>query len=247
MVEGGASCPGEVRASERLHQKRRLLSGRLWNASRRLWSHPEVARIYPSLLFRSHCNARSTVPLFEAALARLESMPADPVTAGLIAFLTRFIPEESGHDEWVLEDLEALGVSRREVLARVPPPSLAALVGAQYYWIAHHHPVTLLGYCFITETSPASVQEVEDLIRRSGLPRSAFRTLLRHAVLDLEHGSSVERVLDTLPLTPDHLSIIGVSMAHTLSCIALSTEEICDLYEIRGKADGGEARGAQLL
>lgn len=247
MVEIGVPCPAEIRVSERLHQKRRLLSRRIWSASHRLWSHPEIARMYPSFLFRSHCNARSTVPLFEAAVARLESLPADPLTAGLTAFLTRFIPEEIGHDEWVLEDLEALGVSRQEVLARVPPPSLAALVGAQYYWIAHHHPVTLLGYCFITETSSASIREVEDLIRRSGLPRCAFRTLLRHAVIDLEHGSVVERALDTLPLTSDHLSIIGVSMAHTLSCIALSTEEICHLYEIRRQEDDGEEHGIRLF
>src|SRR5262249_6063476 len=152
-----------------------------------------------SLLFRSHCIARATVPLLEAVVARLGPRCGDdPVAAPLLAFARDFIREEWGHDEWLLEDLEALGIPREAVLARTPPPTLAALVGAQYYWIAHHHPVALLGYAFVTETSPPPLAAVEDLILRTGLPRAAFRSLLRHAVLDLQHGAAVEATLDAL-------------------------------------------------
>lgn len=225
--------PGELSPSELLHQKRRLLSTRLWRASRRLWEHPEAARIYPSLLFRAHCIARTAVSVLGAAAARLESMKDDPVAPGLTEFLHRFIPEETGHDEWLLEDLEVLGVSRQDVLARTPPPAIAALVGAQYYWIAHHHPVSVLGLFFVMETGSPRLDQIEDLIRRTGLPRTAFRTFLRHAALDLKHGGDVEHVIDTLPFTSAHRSMIGVSLAHTTQYLALSTEEIADLYEIR--------------
>lgn len=244
--ESAPSRPVEASASEQLRQRQRLLGGRMWEASRRLWNHPEVGRIYAALLFRSHCNARATVAVLEAAAARLEAMAGDdPVAPGLLAFLRGFIPEEMGHDEWLLEDLEALGIGRREVLARTPPPAVAALVGAQYYWIAHHHPVSVLGYCFVTETAPVPVAEVEDLIRRTGLPPSAFRTILRHSAIDLKHGADVERILDTLPLTAAHLAMIGVSMAHTMESIARSTEELCDLYEIRSKAARAGEAGAR--
>jgi len=240
----GAVMEGQVSAM--LRRKRDLLGAGLWAASRRLWSHADAARMYPALLFRSHCNARAIVSVLEAAAARLEPLTGeDPAAAGLLEFALGFIPEETGHDEWILEDLEALGLPRRDVLARVPPPAIAALVGAQLYWIAHHHPVSVLGYCYIAETLSPPIDKVEDLIRRTGLPRSAFRTLLRHASLDLVHGAHVEHVLDTLPLTKEHLSMIGVSMAHSLQSFATSTDEIVDLYELRSGAptDGAEPAG----
>jgi hypothetical protein len=224
---------GEISTSECLHQRRKLFSSRLWAAHQAFWRHPEAARIYPSLLFRSHCLARASVPLLETAVARLEPRcGADPVAAPLLAFLRGFISEEMGHDEWLLEDLEALGFSRQEICERIPPPTLASLVGAQYYWINHCDPVSILGLLFVTETSPPPLTAVEDLIQRTALPRDAFRSLLRHAVLDLRHGADVERTLDALPLSPAQLSLIGVSLAHTTQCLAVSTEEIVELYDL---------------
>jgi len=217
--------------SEELHQRLDLMGARLWAAARRLWSHPRVAQIYPELLFRFYSLARANLSVLQAAVDRLETLTDDPVAAGLLGFLRDFMPEELGHDEWVLEDLEALGISRQAVLARMPPAAVASLMGAQYYWIHHHHPLSVLGYCFVAETRPAPLDQVEDLIRRTGLPRTAFRTLLRHAVLDVEHGAAVERFVDSLSLTREQLSIVGVSLAHTAHCMALSTEELVDLYE----------------
>jgi len=152
----------EQSVSEQLRQRRQLLGARLWAATQRLWSHPDVALIYPSLLFRSFHNARAAVSMADAAVARLDSMMGDdPVAAGLIRFLQYFALEEAGHDEWLLEDLEVLGFSRRQVLARITPPTIAALVGAQYYWIAHQHPVSMLGYCLVLETMPVPADKAE--------------------------------------------------------------------------------------
>lgn len=215
------------------------MSERLWAASHRLWQHPDFVRMYPCLLFRSYCIARAAVPFLKAAAARLElRVDDDPAVPGLLRFLKRFIPEETGHDEWLLQDLEVLGVSREEVLAQVPPPTVAGLVGAQYYWIDNHHPVSVLGFFFLGETSGPRGAEVEEMIERTGLPRTACRTYLRHAALDLKHGGDLEHVIDTLPLTSDHLSMIGVSLAHTIHGMALSAEEIVDLYEVRKKVSG---------
>ena len=236
-----------VSVSEQLHQKRRLLSPRLWEASHRLWQHPELARMYPCLLFRSYCIARAAVSFLGAAAARLEAMAGgDPAAAGLLQFLERFILEETGHDEWMLEDLDALGVSRKKALDLIPPPTIAGLVGAQYYWIAHHHPVSVLGFIFMGETSGPRIEEVEAMIQRTGLPRTACRAFLRHAVLDLKHGSDLEQVIDALPLTSDHLSMIGVSLANTIHGMALCTEEIVDAYELRKGACASETGEIRL-
>ncbi|HEX2642768.1 MAG TPA: iron-containing redox enzyme family protein [Thermoanaerobaculia bacterium] len=226
---------------ELIRQKQLLVGPALLAGGLRLRKHARIADLYPSLLVRAHGLARATVPLMRAAIARLEEMRGEePLLAEkLIPFLTRFAAEERGHDEWLLQDLEVLGISRREVLARIPPARIASVVGAHYYWIAHHHPAAILGYCFVTETGSPPTAEVEDLIRRTGYPREAFRSLLRHAVIDLKHGADMERALDTLPLTEEHLALIGVSVLHTTQGLAASAEEIVDLHEMRGGASGG--------
>jgi hypothetical protein len=126
----------------------------------------------------------------------------------------------------------------------MPPPSIAALVGAQYYWIAHHHPVAVVGYAFLTETAPPGKGELEALLARTGLPRKSFRSLLAHSVLDQKHGADVERALDALPLTPEHLSALGVSLVSSINTFALAVEEIVDLHELRKKAgsSSGQSR-----
>lgn len=220
--------------SEQVHQKRRLLSAGLRAVGRRLWSHPAITKLYPDVLFRMHCMTRASIPLMEAAVERFKPLvEVDPVASGVIEYLNRLIPEELSHDDWILEDLEALGFRREEVLARVPPATVAAVVGAQYYWIYHHHPVTLLGFIAVVEGDPPTVGEAEELIRKTGLPRSAFRNYLRHAVLEPTHNAYMDRMLDSLPFTPEHLSLLGMSMARTIHLLAQSAEEIIDLHEIQ--------------
>ncbi len=222
--------------SEQIHIKQRLLGRRRWEASRRLHEHQDFAELYPSLLFRSHCIARATVPLLRAAVARLEMLrQGDPAAPGLIDVLGHLAAEEEGHDEWLLQDLEVLGVSRQEVMSRMPPPIIASLVGAQYYWLAHHHPVAVMGYVFVTETAPPGKDDLEALIARTGLPRKAFRSLLAHSLLDQKHGADLERALDALPLTEDHLSALGVSLIASTNTFATAVEEIIDLHELRKK------------
>jgi hypothetical protein len=243
LVSPSAAVEVAGTTSEMIHAKQRLLGRRRWEASRRLQEHPEFAELYPSFLFRSHCVARATVPLLQAAVARLEQLRGeDPAAPGLIEVLAGLAVEEEGHDEWLLQDLEVLGVSRREVLSRMPPPTIAAMVGAQYYWLAHHHPVAVVGYVFVTETAPPVKSDLEALIARTGLPRKSFRSLLAHALLDQKHGADVERALDSLPLTEAHLEALGVSLVYSTNTFATAVEEILDLHEIRKRAGSAEGQ-----
>lgn len=76
---------------------------------------------------------------------------------GLATYLERHVDEERQHDDWLLEDLAELGVAREDVWGRIPSPNIAALVGSQYYWMRHYHPVALLGYIAVLEGRPPSV------------------------------------------------------------------------------------------
>jgi Iron-containing redox enzyme len=222
-----------VEFSKQIHLKRQLMGARLREASKRLWESRDISELYPAMLFCIHSMARASVPLMKAAVDRLQAVTAvDPISAPLIGYFVRQIPQEAGHDDWFLEDLEALGLSRAEILARVPPPTVAALVGAQYYWIFHHHPVALLGYILVVESEPPSVELVERTIAATGLPREAFRSFFRHAVLEPAHNDALDGLLDSLPLSREQQGLIGVSVIQTSNMIARAAEEILDFHEL---------------
>jgi heme oxygenase-like protein len=213
--------------SQRLREKLELLLAPASRASTALWNHPRLAGLLPEYLFTVHCSARATIPLMTAARDRAAQMArADRVAAGLSEYLEQHITEELHHDEWFLEDLEALGVPRAQALARIPPPSVAAMVGSQYYWTLHYHPIALLGFLVVLEGYPASAKLLETAITRTRLPRRAFRTLLEHSDLDRDHRDELSRTLDALPLTPGQSALLAVSAFATLHFATCALEEV---------------------
>lgn len=119
----------------------------------------------------------------------------------------------------MLADLEELGVDAAELRAGPPPPKLAELIGAQYSWILHRHPVAVLGFLELERFHPREAT-VERLIEITGLPRAGFSQLLLHAEVDVGHAAELDRLLDTLPLEPWHERLIGESALHTISLLA---------------------------
>lgn len=225
--------------SKQIHLQRWLIGARLREASERLWESHDISELYPAMLFCIHSMARASVPLMQAAVDRLRAMtPVDPISAPLIEYFVRQIPQERGHDDWLLEDLEALGCSRETILARMPPPTVAALVGAQYYWILHHHPVALLGYILVVESETPGVEVVERTAAKTGLPREAFRSFFRHAVLESAHNDALDVLLDSLPLSREQQGFIGVSVIQTSNMIARAAEEILEFRELAKTAAG---------
>lgn len=217
---------GALTESRRLRSELALVLPGLTAAGRRLLEHPELRRLYPRYLVMSHGIIRASVPLMEAAGDRCRALAGDPVAAAVAGYTAGHVPEERGHDDWLLEDLAATGVDPVAVTSRPPSATVAALVGAQYYWIAHAHPVALLGYVLLLEGYPPSVATVDELRARTGYGERAFRTLLAHADLDPHHGAELDAVLDSLPLTGDQRSLLGVS---ALTSAALLTEAMGEL------------------
>lgn len=202
--------------SERLRGKLSLALPSFGDVAWRIWDSPNVASLYQEYLCTMHCIVRSSVPLMETAIARAHELEGDPVAAGVAAYLESHVDEERGHDEWVLQDLEATGFDRDEPLRRIPPPAVAALVGSQYYWIRHHHPVALLGHIAVVEGYPPSVSLAQTLEQRTGFGPDAFRSLARHSMLDIHHRDEFLDALDALPLRREHEELVGVSALHTV-------------------------------
>jgi hypothetical protein len=203
--------------SQRLRAKIKLAMPELGVAHQAISGHPRLADVFPEYLFATHCMIRASVPLMQAALHECRTRSeTDAVADAVATYVGRHIREEMHHDDWLLEDLEVLGYDREELLKRTPDAWVAAMVGSQYYWIHHHHPVALLGYIAVMEGSPPTAEQVDALVARTGFPRTAFRTMLRHAQLDPQHRDDLDRAVDDLQLTPDQVSLIGLSALQTI-------------------------------
>lgn len=209
-------------ASARLARKIELIHPFIGMPARLLLEHPRTRELLPRYLAAGFPLARTLVPLMEAALERARVLARDdPVAAGLAGYLERHIPEEMHSEEpgrAALDDLEALGVDGDALLARLPSPKIAALIGAQYFWIFHHHPVAILGFLELEAYHPKPAT-IERLIEKTGLPPDGFRQLRLHAKLDAVHARDLHRALDTLPLEPWQEQLIGLSALHSMSLL----------------------------
>jgi hypothetical protein len=213
--------------SEALGDMMQITGGVLATAYRHFWSEPETPGLLPEFMILMHQITRASVPLMAAAeSAARERADRDAVSRALAEFLPSHIEAELNHDSMVLDDLEAIDIRREDVLARIPPPRVAALVGAQYYWLLHHHPVGLLGYVILLEGNPPSETHVQRLQDRSGLPEEFFRSYRLHGELDPTHINNLNGFLDSLPLTPAQQQLLWISAAHTASALAGCLTEI---------------------
>lgn len=215
--------------SVRLRRKIDLVIQPFAASCRTLVTHPRIAELWPAFLITQHEIIRATVPLTEAAAARAAAMGAsDPVAPALARYLEEHVEEEQGHDDMLLDDLELLGVDRAIVLDHMPSPSVASLVGAQYYWIHHHHPIAFLGFVALMEGHPPTQELIETLISATGYPRASFRTFEEHGELDPGHRDRLDQTIDALPLTSEHETIMGISAMYSATLLPPTIEEILE-------------------
>ncbi len=205
-----------------------LFGQRLGQSAHNFWHSPDFRRLYPEYIFQSHSIIRASVPLMQAAERACGSPrhAADPVLQGFARYLHRHIPEETGHHEWILDDGEAMGIERAAVLARPPKESATQLVGVQYYWIEHYNPIALAGYIATMEGDPPSMEFIEDVASRNNLPLKCFSSFVYHAKIDLQHRRELDEALDSLPLTPDELALIGLSSLRTIRMMSEIMDDI---------------------
>jgi hypothetical protein len=213
-------------ASVRLRGKIALVIDPFAAACTELVTHPRLRELWPEYLILQHAIIRATVPLTEAAAERAGALSNDdPLAAPLVAYLDEHVDEELHHDEELLDDLELLGVDRATVLGRMPSPAVATLVGCQYYWLHHYHPVTFLGYVAFMEGYPPTPGLVEMLVASTGYAPEAFHTFAQHADLDPGHRDHLDRVLDALPLTPEQETVLAISATSTAALATRALEE----------------------
>ena len=202
-----------------------LMEPELTGATHLFFNDPRVSELYRDYLVAYHGILRATIPLLQTARCKaLES--GQPASRLLASYLEKHIEEESGEDEWVLEDLDVLGVERSSALRHVPSPNVARLVGPQYYWTLHVDPVAVLGYLAALERDPPSLEFIDQLIEKTGHDRTAFRTLIAHARRDPAHADELDELLDRIELTEDQWLLVSLSAMNSVRMLARVLKEI---------------------
>lgn len=187
-----------------------------------------------------HQIIRASVPVMRFALAETRRRPtigADKEQP-LLDYLQKHILEETDHDKWLLDDLEAAGCSRDYVLSLPPPRKIVQLVGAQYYLIAHHHPIAILGYIALLESNPPSKELIDGIQARSGLRAEAFRTLRTHTEVDPHHIKELDALLDRLVLTRAEKQVLLTNAVQSCVELAASVDSVIpSVKKSSGRAD----------
>ncbi len=220
--------------SKRLRSRIALVQPALDEATAAFWGHPQLAELYPRLLIALHPVVRAAAPMMETAARAARALGDDPLSSALADYYSHHAEEERGHDEWVLSDLEVLGFTREDVLARVPPPASAALFGAQYFWVLHAHPIAFLGYIACIEGRPPLSSELDDVQARTGLPAEAFTSYRKHSQLDPQHKDDLDQLLDRLPLQEYHHNLLSISAIQTSGAVGALFNSLVRGYERRG-------------
>jgi len=202
--------------SSRLRLKLRLVLPIISKADRSFEQRKDFPNRFKDFLIIVHSIIRASVPLMKAAELECKQLKGDNLCSDLAKYYHEHSIEEMNHDEWLIDDLKLLEVSREEVLSKKPSQTVAELVGSQYYWIHHLHPCYLLGYILVLEGYPLGKKDLDRLLKKTGFPEKSFRTLAEHSSLDVHHLEELDKTLDQLPLSEKHEEWITLNAIYTI-------------------------------
>ena len=166
----------------------------------------EVTReLYVAYLTQAWHHVRHTVPLLMAVGSRLPDRHA-----WLRDAVLHYLEEETGHDEWVLNDIEAAGGNRAAAAASQPGVATEAMIAYAYDTVMRRNPVGFFGMVHVLEgTSVSLALTAADRIQSAlGLPVRAFTYLRSHGELDKEHVKDLAQILERLTDREDGEAVV---------------------------------------
>lgn len=165
---------------------------------------------YLAFLGQAYHHVRHTVPLLLACKAALPERHA-----WLAAALDEYVTEESGHDEWILDDIDACGGSSRAVRNGRPGLATELMVAYAYHLIERANPLGFLGMVHVLEgTSVALALSAADRIQAAlRLPDAAFGYLRSHGMLDRQHTAQFARLMARIDGAQDQADIVDAARA----------------------------------
>ena len=138
-----------------------------------------------------------------------------PEQRGLRDRLSSHSREEIGHDDWILSDLEALGVAPEETTEMQATPAMTALIAHGYYLAGMEHPATILAEAyFVEKLSQGQASGVAAKLRAQlGIPTTATTFLEGHGELDQDHAGEYVHVFRQLLDDDGRLAVLSAAPA----------------------------------
>jgi pyrroloquinoline quinone (PQQ) biosynthesis protein C len=160
---------------------------------------------YVAFLAQAYHHVKHTLPLLMACGARLPARLEWLRTA-----MAEYIREETGHQEWILDDIRACGGDAEAVRAGHPERPAELLVAYAYDTIARVNPVGFLGMVLVLEgTSTEVAARAADRLQATlALPDQAFTYLRSHGALDVGHIRFFQSLVNRLPDADDRAAVI---------------------------------------
>lgn len=137
-------------------------------------------------------------PVCAAAASRMGS-PGQEALQPIRHFLYEHMHEETGHETWVLNDLDAIGVPGSDARGYPPSAHTLALNGYNYWAADRLHPCSVLGMLYALEVI-ASVyggpfaSAIREALLLDGERGVSF--IASHATLDAQHMAELRQVLN---------------------------------------------------
>lgn len=160
---------------------------------------------YIAFLTEAYHHVKHTVPLLMACGARLPER-----YEWLREGIAEYIEEETGHQEWILNDIAACGADKEAVRRGNPGLATELMVAYAYDMVARVNPVGFFGMVLVLEgTSTAIASQAGEAIQRSlGLDHSAFTYLTSHGALDVGHTAFYAGLVDRITDPDDQQQLI---------------------------------------
>ncbi|WP_438971657.1 TenA family transcriptional regulator [Methylophaga sp.] len=151
--------------------------------------------MYIEFLTQAYHHVKHTVPLLMTVGGRLPEEKEWLRTA-----VAEYIDEEVGHQEWILNDIEACGGDKEVVRNGAPDFHTELMVAYAYDMAQRVNPLGFFGMVHVLEgTSITSADKAAEAIQQTcDLPNKAFSYLRSHGALDLEHVKFFEELMNRI-------------------------------------------------
>lgn len=165
---------------------------------------------YLAFLTQAYHHVKHTLPLLMACGARLPER-----LEWLRAAVSEYIEEETGHQEWILNDIAACGADAERVRRGSPALATELMVAYAYDTVQRVNPVGFFGMVHVLEGTSVQLatRAAENLRAALGLPNQAFSYLLSHGSLDVSHVDFFRNLVDRLESDEDRAVIVRCARA----------------------------------
>lgn len=165
---------------------------------------------YVSFLRQAYHHVKHTVPLLMTTGGRLGEH-----YEWLRVAIAEYIDEEIGHQEWILNDIDACGLDKEQVRGGKPSLATELMVSYAYDMVNRVNPIGFFGMVLVLEgTSTAVASQAAKAISKSlSLPANCFSYLSSHGALDVEHTKFYEDIVNKIDDVQDQQQLIHAAKA----------------------------------